>query len=427
MEKYRHVNKDKKSFGFVVVILSLLVLATVANIFITPDFSKSFILIYALLFVLLLIFSRHTPVRLSGIFRSLVGLLFIFSSFVKGVDPIGFSYKIHDYLSAYNMTWLNSLSLILAIAAITVEFVVGIAMLLDIKPKFFTVIASLLMIFFTILTLMDALYNKVPDCGCFGDAVIMTNWQTFYKNLTIDLALLIVWFSFNKIKPLFYNNAEIGITITFTVLFLAMEIYCLLFLPIVDFRDWKVGKKMTLDNPLPIEYYAEYRNDTTGMTKIYKVEEIPYYDSTWMEHWQFVRQSNIDKNEYPHNVRLFDETSTDVTNSILSNPDYHVMIVSYSIENMKMKNFDKLKALIDYCVSHNYSLEFVTSSEIDTYNEFVNQNELHDLTFCNADDIELKAMIRSNPGIVAMKNGVVIKKWSRFNIPNEMKLDKYLQ
>ena len=122
--------------------------------------------------------------------RILVGLLFIFSSFTKGVDPLGTKYKMLEYFAAYGIEWMNDAGLVLAVVMILAEFIVGICLLTNVLPRLATLGATLLMIFFTATTFFDALYNLVPDCGCFGAAIKLTNWQTFGKNIVIDAVLL---------------------------------------------------------------------------------------------------------------------------------------------------------------------------------------------------------------------------------------------
>lgn len=408
---------------FMSVILFLLVMGTAVAIFFIKDFSLIFLGVYALILILILVCNTKIPRQLGGVFRTLVGALFLFSGFVKAVDPIGFQYKFIDYLEAYHLMWLEPISLVLVILASALEFVTGFMLFFDIKHKIAIPIATLMMAGFTLLTLNDAINNMVPDCGCFGEAVKLSNWQTFYKNLTIDLALVIVWFTYSRMKPFVYSGTEIGSIIVVSLLIIGFQIYCLVYLPVVDFRDWKVGKKMTLDDPLPIEYWVDYSNDSTGEIVSMLSKDIPYGDSVWMSHWNYVNTRTIDKNVYTHNVMLFDESGSNVTANILANPNPHIFIVSYALSDIKMKHFDEIKDIISYCDSHNYDVEFITSSEWEEIEKFAEENAL-DVMFYNADDTELKSMIRSNPGVLAMKNGYVLKKWSRNNLPDSEELDE---
>lgn len=404
-------------------ILTLSIIGTAVAIFFIEGFSIIFLAAYLLIFICILLCNNKIPTSLSAFFRSLVGALFIFSGFVKGVDPRGFDYKIIDYLEAYNMMWLEPLSLILSMLAIAAELIIGCMMFFNVKQKLVIPLSTLMMAGFTILTLIDATKNMVPDCGCFGEAVKMSNWQTFYKNLTIDLCLLTVWFSYGRLRQLFRPVAEFILIVIFTTLTFVLQIYCLTYLPIIDFRDWKEGKKMTIDNPLPIEYWVDYKHNTTGEITSMKVEDIPYNDSVWLSQWSFVDQRIIDNNIYPHNVMLFDENGGNVTADVISNPESHLIIVSYLLDEMKMKNFEELQDIISYCNEKDITVEFFTASDFDDIYQFADSTAI-DAYFYNADDIELKAMIRSNPGVIAMKDGVVLKKWSHNNLPDRIKLEE---
>ena len=129
---------------------------------------------------------------IANISRILVGIVFVFSGFVKGVDPLGTAYRLEDYFIAFNWTFFIPLALFFSILLCTIEFVTGIMMLLNLKMKISSWVLLLMMVFFTLLTLNDAINNPVPDCGCFGDAIKLTNWQTFYKNLVLlPMAVLI--------------------------------------------------------------------------------------------------------------------------------------------------------------------------------------------------------------------------------------------
>jgi uncharacterized membrane protein YphA (DoxX/SURF4 family) len=171
-------------------------LASAVGIYFLPAYHLWFLAILLLNLLVSLVFSKRYSVSALTVCRVLVGALFIFSSFTKGVDPLGTKYKMLDYLSVYGMTWLNNFALVLAMLMILAEFIVGFCLITKVLPRLAVLGATLLMLFFTITTLFDALYDLVPDCGCFGTAIKMSNWQTFYKNLVIDAVLI----------PLIMNN-----------------------------------------------------------------------------------------------------------------------------------------------------------------------------------------------------------------------------
>ena len=197
--------------------------------------------------------------------RLLVGALFIFSSFTKGVDPLGTKYKMLDYFAAYGIEWMNDAALVLAVVMILAEFIVGICLLTNVLPRLATLGATLLMIFFTITTFFDAIYDLMPDCGCFGTAIKLTNWQTFGKNIVIDLVLLPVVVNNKSLK----NNritllGQWVLAIIYMAVFTGFEIYNIRHLPVVDFMDWKVGKDMSPKGYDAGKIYVTYRNNETG-------------------------------------------------------------------------------------------------------------------------------------------------------------------
>ncbi len=413
--------KKDISFLFGLCIL-LLVIASAVAIYFIEGFSPYFLASYIIPLVLILIFGRRMPKEISVIARILLGLLFIFSGFVKGVDPFGTGYKVQDYLIAYNMPeWFMQFAIYIAIVLNLVEFVIGVMLLFNLKIKFAVIITTLMMIFFTTTTLIDALTNLVPDCGCFGEAVKMTNWQTFYKNLTINLLLIILILTFNKKKSILVGPAQVVLSILFAIAFLGFQYYNIKNLPVIDFREWKVGTDMKVENPKPVEYWVVYSNiytleDTTMLAK-----DIPYDNEEWMEEWEFKTQKIVDKNTYNHHLILIDENGVDQTRSVIENDYPNIFVISYSIEKLKVKDITKLVQLSEDCFDLDYPISFITASDFEVYEEFINSHNIN-AHFYNADDIELKTVVRSNPGIIAMKNGIVLKKWSRYNIPDKEEL-----
>ena len=242
----------------------LVALASAVGIYFLPAFQYWFLAILLLNLLVSLVFSkRYSPAALT-ICRLLVGALFIFSSFTKGVDPLGTKYKMLDYLAVYGMTWLNDAALVLAMLMILAEFIVGICLLTKVFPRLAVLGATLLMLFFTITTLFDALYDLVPDCGCFGTAIKMSNWQTFYKNLVIDAVLIPLIMNNKQLKNKLENGVQFVIASAYALAFLGFEIYNYRHLPIVDFMNWKVGKQLTAETAEDSKVYLTYRNKVTG-------------------------------------------------------------------------------------------------------------------------------------------------------------------
>lgn len=347
--------------------------------------------------------------------RMLVGALFIFSSFTKGVDPLGTKYKIVDYLSVYGMEWLNNAALVLAIVLILAEFIVGICLFLNLLPRLSSVGAAILMAYFTIVTFFDALLNLVPDCGCFGDAVKMSNWQTFYKNLVIDSLLLPILINFKSLK----NNrvTKIGqwlFALLFMAAFVYFEIFNIRHLPIIDFREWKVGKDMT-----PTEYdagviYLLYQNKETGETQEFVSPNYPWNDSVWMSQWEFVSQRSENASS-SLSFSILDADGNDFTNILFDTENLYVFVAPY-LDELSEKDFKNCMMMAEKAEEEGFSYIWITATSPDAVD---NLNEkypmFYDVYF--GDELELKTMVRSNPGLLLIDNGVIQGKWSKIDFP----------
>ncbi len=348
--------------------------------------------------------------------RVLLGLVFMYSGFVKGVDPLGTQYRIIDYFIAFGTEWAFPLALPLSVILNASEFILGVLLLLNVRIKITSWLVVLMMAIFTIVTLNDALYSPVPDCGCFGDALIITNWQTFYKNLIINALLLIVFLSRYKIPKWFSIKTEWSILFVAVIGFVLFEVYNIRHLPVMDFRDWKIGNKMVNENPLPMEYYLTYRNTETGEEKEYVSPDYPYSDSVWLTQWEFVSQRVVDPNPRMHDLRIEDETGNDYTADYIENPDFQFLLVIYDISASKSKKNDLISDFSSKCNEQGISFIALTSSLPEEVEKYKLENEF-DFEIYYADDITLMVMVRSNPGLVLLKDGVVLDKWHVNDFP----------
>jgi hypothetical protein len=296
------------------------------------------------------------------------------------------------------------------------EFVLGVLLLLNVNTRITSWLVLTMMSVFTALTLNDATNNPVPDCGCFGDVLLISNWQTFYKNLVIDALLLIVFLTRGRIPGWFKFKTEWSIVVIAILGFTGFEIYNIHHLPAIDFMDWKVGKKMVNENPVPLEYYLTYRNKETNEEKEYKSPDYPFSDSVWMANWEFVNQRVIDPNPRLHDLHIEDEWGNDYTQAIISNPEFQFLLVSYDLAKASVKRIDRISELLDNCNKNGISFAVLTGTLPADAAKF---KELHglDTDFFFADDVTLMAMIRSNPGLILMKNGVVLDKWHFNDVP----------
>lgn len=361
---------------------------------------------------------------LRTISRILVGIVFVFSGFVKGVDPLGTAYRIEDYFIAYGMEWAMPLALILSISLCMLEFVLGIALIFNTRLKQLSWILLLLMSFFTLLTLYDAIYNPVPDCGCFGDAITLTNWETFYKNVLLMVFVLIIFRSRNKFKSLLKLKGQNALILIGIIGFGWFSIYQHEHLPMIDYREWKVGVDITPDEVQKEEIYLIYQNSKTGETQEYLSPNYPWNDSVWMLEWEFVDQRIVESGgDQLHNLRFEDFEGNDLTEEIIYNPSYQFLVIAWNINKFPPKAIYPIKNLVKEVSSKGYAIQGLSSSLREDLNAFNTGNEIN-LAFYNSDDIVLKTMIRANPGIILLKDGLILDKWHYNDCPTMAEIEK---
>ena len=356
--------------------------------------------------------------------RIFVGLVFIFSGLVKGVDPLGTAYRIEDYFIAYGTEWALPLTLFISIFLSGLEFLLGIILILNVRIRFFSWILFLLMIFFTLLTLYDAIYEPVPDCGCFGDAIKLSNWETFYKNIILIIFVSFIFFNRNSYRSPFSNGFQNTIAIAFAALFVIFSGYNYLHLPMMDFREWKVGNDMDPDDRGEAKIYLTFRDINTGETKEYLSPDYPWEDSVWMANWEFVDQ-RVDDSEVirAHELLIENREGMDVTEDFISNPGLIMLVIAYDLDKTNVESYKDIENLFRKADRDGISLIVITSSlppDVEKFRQGLDPN----LEFYYADDIALKTMIRSNPGLMLMKDGFVLGKWHHNDLPSYKELEE---
>ena len=368
----------------------------------------------------------------ANICRFLLAASFIFSGFVKAVDPLGSQYKIQDYLTAFGMiSWFPSFFPLLAgILLSAIEFSVGIFLFFAIRRNVATTLALLLMIVMTPLTLYLALFNPVSDCGCFGDAWVLTNWETFGKNIVLLIAAVSA-FKWRKMMIRFVSQKMEWLVSLYTVLFVfALSFYCLDRLPILDFRPYKIGKNimegMSIPNGAkPSVYESIFILEKDGQKKEFTLENYP--DSTW----KFIDTRTIlkEKGYEPaiHDFSMMElSTGNDITEDVLTDMGYTFLLVAHRIEEADDSNIDLINEIYDYSVEHGYQFYCLTSSPEEQIEQWRDKTGA-EYPFCQMDDITLKTMIRSNPGLMLIKNGKILNKWSDEELPDEYVLTDKLE
>ena len=360
-------------------------------------------------------------------FRIIVGVVFVFSGFVKGIDPLGTVYRMDDYFLVFSLPWAIPTSLFLTILLCTVEFSLGISLLLNLLIRKTVWILLPMMIFFTILTFFDAVYNMVPDCGCFGDALKMTNVQTFLKNVVLMAMVIPIFIWRKKFQSQLSALVDAVILILIFIAFSSLSIYTYRHLPLIDFMSWRVGNRINKANELPIKFYLTYKNKKTGEEREFQGSNYPWNDSVWMSQWAFVGQRVEDPNKNKGlALRIDDMRGDDITSDIINNPNYHFILVAHDLEKTSKEAFYRILPFYKKAEADGLSFICLTNATNEEINQFSLENGTA-FAYYNVDDIILKTMVRANPGLILIKNGVVLAKWHHHDIPdyNEVK-EKYI-
>jgi len=352
--------------------------------------------------------------------RIIVGIVFVFSGFVKGIDPLGSTYKFSDYFTAFGLEQLDPLAFPLAIILSTIEFLIGFALLFNIKTKINAWVVLLFMSFFTLLTFYLALENPVHDCGCFGDAIILTNWQTFGKNIIILVFVALIFIYRHQFQSGFTLKTEYGILALGALFMISTSVYCYEHLPILDFRPYNVGanipEKMKIPEGAPQPEYKtilKYKKD--GQIKEFTMDSLP--DSTW----QWVESKNIKiKEGYQPPIQDFTISTLDgkdITDVVLDQNKFVFILVMPNLKNASTEHIDEIKKLASHCMNKpNCSFISLTASIDQTIQTFKNKYQLP-FQFYNTDEITLKTIIRSNPGLMLIKKGTILDKWHHNDLP----------
>ena len=314
-----------------------------------------------------------------NICRLVLAVTFILSGFVKAVDPLGSQYKINDYLEAMHLGGLlpDFVTLGASVIQAAVEFCLGIFLLFAIQRRLTSKLILLIMVVMTPLTLWLALENPISDCGCFGDAIVLTNWQTFWKNIVLlACAVIVTWWPKEMFR--FISQTTQWIVINYTALFIiAVSTYCLYYLPTFDFRPYHVG----------VDLRQQWQRTMEG-------EDLPYADF-------FIEEVT---------------TGEDITEQVLGEQGYTFLMVSPNLELADDSRLDLLNELYDYAVEHDYPFYCLTSSTMQNILRWQERTGAEYL-FCLTDGTTLKTVIRSNPGVLLLKDGVIVRKWSHNDLP----------
>lgn len=369
--------------------------------------------------------------------RVLVGLLFIFSGLIKANDPIGFGYKLQEYFEVFHITSLHDYATAIAIILCTLEIVLGALLLLGFWSRKVAWGLLLIILFFTFLTFYSAYFNVVTSCGCFGDAIPLTPWQSFFKDLILLLLILIIFFNRDHIIPTI-QNLRVQKVLLFVIVAASLffGVFTYNYLPIIDFLPYKVGNNIPElmripPGAEPDEYQITYtlKHKKTGATK--KMTDKEYLKTqVWKdENWEIIGdpENKLIKKGYETKIKdlkITDSQGTDYTSEIIENPYYNLVIVAWDLNHANTRALGNLNAIaINSAENYNIRSVLLTANSAEDADALSEKMKLVTEVFY-ADAVPLKSMVRSNPGLLLMKNGIVVNKWHFHTIPTYNELEK---
>ena len=359
--------------------------------------------------------------------RIIVGLVFMFSGAVKAVDPLGSAYKFSDYFQAFHLEFLQPFALVLAIILFTAEFISGFSVLSGYRQKTGIWGVMILMAIFTPLTLVLAISNPVSDCGCFGDAIHLTNWQTFGKNIILIILTIILFAGRKQAKQVSTPAREWIVISIVTVLFIIFSLLNLRYLQLFDFLPYKTGNNIPEGMKIPEgksadEYRTTFIYEKDGVIKEFTLENYPADDTSW----KFIDQKSVlvKKGYLPpiHDFSITTPDGEDLADKILTDRGYTLLMISTRLKKADQERLDEGFATGARCMQEGISFYVVTASGTDEVKGYGNR-----FIICSADETTLKTIVRSNPGYMLLKEGNIAGKWSWATLPSKEKFTSALE
>ena len=363
--------------------------------------------------------------------RTVVGLTFILSGFVKAIDPLGTQYKIQDYLAAIppSLSLPDMLTLLMSVSLSMVEFTLGAFMLTAISRRLTARLTLLFMVVMTAVTVWIYIADPVTDCGCFGDALTLTNLETLLKNIVLlALAALVAWRP-THIGRLMSRSNQMLLGQMLMVTPVALSFWCLYDLPLIDFRPYHIGADIKAGMEIP-EGAEQPVFDTTfimekdGERREFTLDNYP--DSTWT----FVDSKTVTVKEgYVPPIHDFSITAADgedITDMVLGREGYTFLLISPDLDKADDQNFGDIDQIYEFCQDNSIPFYCLTASTEKSQQHWQNITGA-EYPFCMTDATTLKTMIRSNPGLMLLEKGVVRGKWSHNRLPETTELETMLK
>lgn len=346
--------------------------------------------------------------------RIIVGGLFIFSGIIKLNDPMGFSFKLEDYFApdVLNLQFLVPYALAIAIFVVIYEVLLGVMVIIGYARKFTVWSLLLMIVFFTFLTFYSAYFNKVTDCGCFGDAIKLTPWESFIKDVILLVFILILFFGQKHLTPLI-EQSKLKFIVMGTFLFCTFITYMVLnHLPFIDFRAYKIGNNITEQMSIPPDapravFEYSWKFDVNGEEKtVVTFGDYPSVDGEFVG----VDTQKISDGYVPPILDFSIESDDEILTEHFLNEEKLVMVIVYNVERTNPKGFENIKKITDKALQKGYTVIGLSASMGSTINQLKEEHDLNfDFYFC--DQTVLKTIVRSNPGILRLTRGTIEQKY----------------
>ena len=355
------------------------------------------------------------------IFRILVGALFIFSGVIKANDPLGFAYKLDEYWEVFGMDWMKPLSLFVSISVCALEMLLGFMLLIGSRIKLTLWLLFLMILFFAFLNFYSGYYDKVKECGCFGDFIVMTPWQEFRNNIGMLVMTIVMLFRSSHIRPLFGRMFENILIVIAVIKCIGFPLYTYNYLPIKDFRPYAIGKNIQEGMTLPPDAKQEKREmifiyEKNGKQVELTPEQIKTIDSTY----KYVdrRDKVIEEGDKAaiHDFSITGIDGSDYTEQILNYDGYYFFLVCYDLDKTNKNVFRKINDFSKLSRADKIPVICLTASS-DRIESFKKETGT-DIDFYLTDGTQLKTMIRANPGLMLLKKGTVIDMWHYHSFPS---------
>ena len=366
---------------------------------------------------------------LVNVLSLMLALTFTFSGVTKLIDPYGTAYKIEDYAGAMGLAGVlpSFVPLVMSVVLAVCEFTIGVLLLFGVRRRMNISCMLVFLLLATPLTLYLAIANPISDCGCFGDALVLTNWQSFFKNVVLLTIAFCVWGGRKDICRFISETNQWTLSLYTWVFAFCFACHNIYYLPVIDFRPYHVGADVRTQwtQGDGTEFDTFFILEKDGERKEFTLDDYP--DSTWtfVDSYTVQRGGSRSHSGVQDFTVISMESGEDITSSILDDKGYTFLLVSPYIEKADDGVMDRLSAIYEYSLDRGCPFYCLTSSgtgEVLKWQDITGA----EYPFCHADATLLKTMVRSNPGLVLLYDGVVVGKWPSTDLPSEEDLDKVL-